>query len=174
MEYLLMQNIFSTKSEADKAQAYDYNKYISSDAHSGASEKWLEMTRRWAYVKQRVTDGKWYYPVWPYSDVKHVTEMFDSSWSPNGGNLITHRTKSEVVKSNSIKKCNSDKYFIASQGDKLAYGVVTAGQVMVTGLENIEVLDQLDKFKSRCSKYNIDIDSPDFLKGFKQNKGRNK
>lgn len=77
-----LKNIFETEQEAIEAQAYDYEKYINSSKHAHASNEWKKLTVCWSEIKQRITDGKWFYDVCPYSDRTYSTELYDRSWEP--------------------------------------------------------------------------------------------
>ena len=74
-----LQNVFNTEVEANEAQEYDFGKHMEFYADNNGYD---ELTSKWAGVKQRITDNKYFYAVCPCSDVTYTTEAFDSSWVP--------------------------------------------------------------------------------------------
>jgi len=70
-------NIFDTEEEARLAQEADFKEFASSISNSA----YLSVTKAWAEVRQRATDGKWYYISCPSASGAYCTEEYDESWS---------------------------------------------------------------------------------------------
>ena len=70
-------NIFETEEEARLAQAEDFQEFAATISNSA----YLSVTKAWAEVRQRITDGKWYYISCPSASCAYCTEEYDESWN---------------------------------------------------------------------------------------------
>jgi ferric-dicitrate binding protein FerR (iron transport regulator) len=73
-------NIFDTEQEAIDAQEADFQEWKASKPQN--PEAYWEVTTKYAEVKQRITDNKWYYVACPASTSQHTVEPYNVSWSP--------------------------------------------------------------------------------------------
>ena len=76
-----MFNVFDSEQTACDAASYDFDKHIEM---RGDRNGYDQETTSWAKPLQRVTDGKWVYPVCSASDGVYTVEMYNTggTWFP--------------------------------------------------------------------------------------------